>query len=786
MLESGIPELVDIQELVRDYWEEVQRPWIASNFTSVMGQLVAIQSGRPPHPEYSLRSIYQTQGALGSLVSQWGVSLTQYMQYMVYSPLKGAIDGAVDTLISRLDSTGDLASMQVALNRIESQLGPLQQIQGVVVNVGRETVYNRYDTSLTLRGMVDAIYWETVAGGKKDRRGPISNLFRDVAGIPGAVAEGLADSFEGVTDATKKAIGDAVETMGAMFDGAQNVISEAMKSIFGDPWTSFLANPFGGFGKGIISSMADLQEATPGIFASAFASGSWPRQSSLATLSAFQAKQTHERVWQILKRYERAPLGESAAALSELRDNLMTQAIMVSGAIAAVDVATPFATAAIAALGNLWVNAIGYPAVNSMYLSLVARAALLTTAEYELNAKWLPRLPSLRDALSAYGRSKISTPQFDQWLRFNGIDPSRELIEPMTWMGRPIRTVSQMYDQIRARPAGYFMLAMVARSGIYDEEKYRQLLADSGYGPEVIDFCLQGFEATTMTSHRRAYEATARQMFRDGQLSLGELESLFHDLGYSPEQVAFLRRIWTWQRDMRRRVGRLRAVTRQYVARKISESEFRSRLSELGFVEDEIEYLVDVTEQKELPERRLSLSQASWAVRHGIITEPQFERILIEMGYPEEDRRVLRERALFEPEQDESERIEKQVVRLRIRLHIENYRDGRESKQQLITNLMMLGLPEELAIAYADYEEARLAPPVEEAVAVEDAAEARRVRRLRGMAARYDYRNHVIEEDELYSRLLEAGYSDVEAGAIVTYERARRKPLPPPPEAVVS
>lgn len=133
------------------------------------------------------------------------------------------------------------------------------------------------------------------------------------------------------------------------------------------------------------------------------------------------------------------------------------------------------------------------------------------------------------------------------------------------------------------------------------------------------------------------------------------------------------------------------------------------------------------------------------------------------------------------PEERAALREAARIQKLEERTLIERYRQDLIDETDLVSGLVTLGYSEALAIAIADLEILKKPEPKPSPEEVAAAKEAARILKAKERTLIEDFKDERISEDDLYSGLVDLGYSGALARAITDLEAAR-KYKPPKPE----
>jgi hypothetical protein len=169
--------------------------------------------------------------------------------------------------------------------------------------------------------------------------------------------------------------------------------------------------------------------------------------------------------------------------------------------------------------------------------------------------------------------------------------------------------------------------------------------------------------------------------------------------------------------------------------------------------------------------------------KDGRITAEDLLNALLDLGVPDDRARAIvdlevarKAPKIMPPAPTAEEREREKIVELKVRTAVENFRKDRITAEDLLDELIRLGLREERARAVTDYEVSKKVEKVEHPAPTTEERERETVVELEIKTAIEDFRDGRITAEDLLRRLLGLGVSERRAYAMVGYETARKMP----------
>lgn len=777
VLESGIPELVDIEELVSDYWVQAQRPWLVQNFSAVHNQAI-----------YRIGLVLNVAQAgfsgLQSSIAQYNRVTVDYLRGSVVLALQAKIGleaEATRATIQAHDPAGTIVAESEATRAQIAAYGPRFE------QIWVETTRNAYldaPGSETLRGMISKLRWEVTIGSQDRRTGLFSGIFGDLAAIPGSVARQLIGDFEDVRDKAIEATLNSQEALWGLFQETQAGIGEALTTIFGDVFKA--GGPLGGIFAGIPMMVARMmmpaQDEVAGMFLTTLKTRSPANVKDLNSYIGSEADK--QGFWPIVQGYKAASPDTVFDVAKKLKDNVGSQLIMVNMASVLAETLLPYESGISRAIPQLWETLIDAKDAIGSFTGPILEASLQEPMRQWALRKWLPSIPGPADLISMYVKEgfepfkQLYVPEgFAANMRLHGYDESwTKAWWGAHWVLPPINLLYEFYHRFPEK---------------FGLDKLKQYLRWHDYHPDEHAWLVEAAETLIpRIDLRRALDY--------GQLEFEDLTPMYKQHGYSDKNAGIMANIARRFALTSERSDRRKLHERRFLLDLESPEEVGQHLRNLEFGEDvvleRLAYLQlrketeDVLRSEKISEeiriKELTVSQLGRALKYGRIPESEYNDRLAEYGYSADDIRVLRERILEDPVVDAQEAMEREIVRTKTRTYRTLYAREAIPRGKLVTNLLAIGVAEELAFALADFEDARKVEIPEETETAEDKALARRIRQMKGSTAREQYRRWIIELNDLVDVLQGYGYNPEEAQAVGNYEAIRRPKAPVPTQVV--
>lgn len=305
-------------------------------------------------------------------------------------------------------------------------------------------------------------------------------------------------------------------------------------------------------------------------------------------------------------------------------------------------------------LGNLAAmlfDATNYKLITGAFIGAFATAVFRYPLAYYFQSIFRPLLPDPRAQDQMYNRELITNQEYDQFLAYRGI--------PDSWHEK-MRAITET-------AVGYFALAAVARTGIFNEGVFDRDLTRRGYPKEMRLLLIDMFRKSATESVKGVMLGAARNRFKEGLTTEDQFDSELILLRANP-----------LEREMYKIAGRLDYVT--------------------DFTMDMVDAYTE-------------------AVRKGKLSLEEYRQGLLRLGMVPErvEARVIRERVRLKPAErptpltppkafydTDQGKIKVDTIR-RLR------RKERISRDQEIAALLETGMTPDLATDIADNDDARLA-----------------------------------------------------------------------------
>lgn len=777
VLESGIPEIEDIEGIISDFWNETLHAYLGREFVAVHREVINQVLPARYAIQFDVRN-------LGIAMGQEHEALILYLRDMVIPKISEKIESEVGSLglgITRVDIWNKVG--EVADDVWDKKPWFDSQWARIYDQTTRD-ISQEYPGKETLRGMVSKIRWELLVGSQDKEKGFFSGLFGDLALVPGAVVTGLAGSFEESTRAVTEAAIGSQEAIWGLFEESQKLLGEAVTGVFGDFFQvgGPLLGILGSIPMTILKVMMGAQDETAGILLDTLKMSS---PENVTKLQKWLASVDEDKgYWKPLTEIDKTSPDIAFAVAQRMKNDIHTGVISTRIAAALFETFLPYETGVAHLVPELFDTLYGRRSVLQAWEMPIMQAALQTPMEQWANKRWQPSIPGPADMVAQYVkegyelvRQKHIPDGFVADMELHGFaEKWTKLYWGAHWILPPVQLLYEFYHRFPLK---------------FPKEQLKKYLKWHDFHPEEHEWFIEAAETLIpRIDLRRALDY--------GQLEFEDLAPRYMQLGYSEENAGIMANI-----ARRFSLGAERSDLRKIYERRfmlgfITEEEFQAALKELEFgslvIEERTKYIKlrketdEEVQASKIPEeiriKELTVSQLGRALKYGRITEIEYNTRLGEYGYSEADIRVLRERILEDPVVDTQESIEREILRTKTRTYRSLYAREAIDRSKLLTNLLAIGVAEELAMAIADFEDAKKVEiPEEEKVAEETALE-RRVRQMHGSTAREQYKRWQIDLDDLTDALQGYGYDVDEARAIAGYEEIRRPPAPVPAELV--
>ena len=386
-------------------------------------------------------------------------------------------------------------------------------------------------------------------------------------------------------------------------------------------------------------------------------------------------------------------------------------------------------------------------------------------AENYWEAHW--RLPSFENIREAWWRGIISEEEFRKYVVWHDYKP-----EPRPGISK---SDLDIVNELSYELPGKLDLRWMWRWGLISEDEFRALLAKTGIHPDYLDAVADAYMANELLDERNRFATTLETLYAAGKITEEEFKSKMAEIGFSTSEIdlradraqyiikgrkAEEEAVQTGREtaDEKRRLATI--LEKLAYSDVISEEDFKDRLEELGYTEDEISLRIDIVNaQKQYlsskvkaPEpKRLSLTDLRYAWEYGLITDEELRKGAELEGYTPEDVDLA-----VSVEQIKALRTEIESV---VREAMYDYRDGWLTRDEFISLMEALGLPEKLQsywLARADMLAEREAREEEYKILLES------------------YRLGIIDEDTFRSELARLGMRSDKIERAIYLENLRK------------
>jgi len=414
-------------------------------------------------------------------------------------------------------------------------------------------------------------------------------------------------------------------------------------------------------------------------------------------------------------------------------------------------------------------------------------------------AHW--QLPAFGNLQEAFWRGIIDEEDYRKFILKHDYRPD-------PWPGHKKSDQDIMFE-LSYRMPGAIETRWMLRWGLLSYEEFKNLMKCTGIHPDWLERVCEGVWRQMLTDERSRLLAQLRYLYREGQLSLEDFTRRLKNLYFSDAEIGLIveaanverQRVVTEEAQVRYREATRADYTRAFRLDLISEAEFREALTALRYPPEVVDLIVSVElalkeraveaeRKREIAEaeaeiRKLTKADLSSAFKLGLISEEEYRRDLIGLGYRPEDagRIIALDRAKAEMERQRLElakakRLSEEVARLTA--------DERNSVRTALQSLYVRGIVPREALASRlrelGFTESEIALTVEAAdYKLQQALLDRRID-----AAVMEYRYGKITLEQLSEKLAGLGLSTAFVQNILEYERARTKtPVASTPEEEV-
>ena len=317
-------------------------------------------------------------------------------------------------------------------------------------------------------------------------------------------------------------------------------------------------------------------------------------------------------------------------------------------------------------------------------------------------AHW--RLPSFENLREAWWRGIISEEEFRKYVVWHDYKP-----EPRPGISK---SDLDIMNELSYELPGKIDLRWMWRWGKITEEEFRDLLAKTGLHPDYLDAVMEAYMSNELLDERNRFATTLETLYAAGKITEEDFKSKLADLGFSDKEISLrseraqylIKARETEEeavesgRGLTSEKRRLATILEKLAySDVITEDEFKERLEELGFTEEEIGLRIEIVKaykeylgsKVKAPEpKRLSLTDLRYAWEYGLISDEELRRGAELEGYTPEDIDLA-----VSVEQIKALRTEIESV---VREAMYDYRDGWLTREDFISYMQALGLPERL------------------------------------------------------------------------------------------
>jgi hypothetical protein len=310
----------------------------------------------------------------------------------------------------------------------------------------------------------------------------------------------------------------------------------------------------------------------------------------------------------------------------------------------------------------------------------------------------LTTVPPERQLLRMYARESLDKESFEKWLRWYGY--SDEFIG--AWRG------------LAKNPLTRYETRIVWEIKGMDDERIKQMLKENGYREDVLDDMVDYVKGFTARTEQMQAMRWIAELYARGRLSRDEAKDRL--VRYIRPEVAeaLLTRGDVYREILAARVsGKTVEDTRDlnkseilklYGIDQITREDALNMLKDLGYSENEADYLLAIVDyQKKAEPRELSCSQILQFYRYGLMARDEAKAELIGIGYTEKAAELMLK---LEDVKLKAKRFERPRERdLTPTQVIKAYQKGLISAEELIDYLLFLGYDEwEIKVLLGIYE----------------------------------------------------------------------------------
>ena len=236
----------------------------------------------------------------------------------------------------------------------------------------------------------------------------------------------------------------------------------------------------------------------------------------------------------------------------------------------------------------------------------------------------------------------------------------------LSWVG-----MSPILNHIVAEPADRALLAAFPskgltkseierafKTGMFDERKLREELRMMGYTDEAITTIISIINKEKVEKERDLSKSDILRAYRDGIITDADAIMYLNRLGYSTEEAQILLQLYKPSREAEKR-GRTRDLTTSQILQAYRYGVIPDRaaakrmLIQIGYSEEEAELLLKIEDtkkqiQKHERGRDLSKTDILRALKYRLISPEEAKKMLVEIGYDEDEADILIANAIME------------------------------------------------------------------------------------------------------------------------------------------
>ena len=230
----------------------------------------------------------------------------------------------------------------------------------------------------------------------------------------------------------------------------------------------------------------------------------------------------------------------------------------------------------------------------------------------------------------------------------------------LSWMGlSPVlrSTISDpaeqaLMEEFRPRLITRAFTLSLLRSGLITKEQAKDILKKLGYSDEIIDVMIKSVTIEKTEKDKDLTKTDILRAYRRGIITEEEARKHLEELGYSPEEIDILLKLYKPAKEVTKK-ERTKDLTTGAILRAfrygiIDRDEAITRLQEIKYDKEEAELLVRTEEARKrsrvhVRNRDLTLSMLRKALELGILTEAEVLEYLKQLGYSDEEAKIILE-----------------------------------------------------------------------------------------------------------------------------------------------